>query len=135
MLESSKWSLSYCPSKILYAPLLSSHTCYMPHPSHSSRFGHPNNNRWGGQIIKLLIMYSSPLPFTSSLLGPSIFLSILFSNNLSLRSSLSVSDQVSNSYKYVAPHPIKTFLLYLAPPSEALQATDCELLSALNHIP
>jgi len=39
-------------------------------------------------------------PVTSSLLGPNILLNILFSNNLSLRSSLTLSDQVS--------HPCKT---------------------------
>jgi hypothetical protein len=33
---------------------------------------------------------------TSSLLGPNTLLSTLFSNTLSLRSSLSVSDQVSH---------------------------------------
>jgi hypothetical protein len=32
------------------------HTCYMPHPSHYSRFHHPNNTGWAVQIIKLLIM-------------------------------------------------------------------------------
>jgi len=36
---------------------------------------------------------------TSSLLGPNILLSTLFSNTLSLRSSLHVSDQVSHPYK------------------------------------
>ena len=35
---------------------------------------------------------------TSSLLGPNILLSIIFSNALSLRSSLNVSDQVSHPY-------------------------------------
>jgi hypothetical protein len=40
-LGSSKWSLSLkFPTKTLYAPLS---TCYMPRPSHSSRFDHPNN--------------------------------------------------------------------------------------------
>jgi hypothetical protein len=29
---------------------------YMPRPSHCSRFFHPNNNGWGVEIIKLLIM-------------------------------------------------------------------------------
>jgi len=42
-------------TKTLYAPLLP-HTCYMPLPSHSRRFDHPNNIWWGVQIIKLLIM-------------------------------------------------------------------------------
>jgi len=32
------------------------HTCYMPRPSHSSRFYHPHNIWWAVQIIKLLIM-------------------------------------------------------------------------------
>ena len=31
------------------------HLRYMPRPSHSSRFYHPNNIGWGVQIIKLLI--------------------------------------------------------------------------------
>ena len=39
-------------------------------------------------------------PVTSSLLGPNILLNTLFSNTLSLRSSLNVSDQVSHPYKY-----------------------------------
>ena len=38
-------------------------------------------------------------PVTSSLLGPNILLSILFSNPLSLRFSLNVSDQVSHLHK------------------------------------
>jgi len=38
-------------------------------------------------------------PVTSSLLGPNTFLNTLFSNTLSLRCSLNVSDQVSHPYK------------------------------------
>ena len=38
-------------------------------------------------------------PVTSSLLGPNILLNTQFSNTLSLRSSLNVSDQVSHPYK------------------------------------
>ena len=38
-------------------------------------------------------------PVTSSLLGPSTFLNTLFSNTLSLRSSLNVSDQVPHPYR------------------------------------
>ena len=38
-------------------------------------------------------------PVTPSLLGPNILLNTLFSNTLSLRSSLIVSDQVSHPYK------------------------------------
>jgi len=38
-------------------------------------------------------------PVTSSLLGPNTFLNTLFSNTLSMHSSLNVSDQVSHPYK------------------------------------
>jgi hypothetical protein len=48
------------PTKTLYASPLP-HTRYMPCPSHSSRFDHPNNTGWGVQI-KLLIMQFPPLP-------------------------------------------------------------------------
>jgi hypothetical protein len=40
-------------------------------------------------------------PVTPSLLGPNILLYTLFSNTLSLCSSLNVSDQVSHSYKTI----------------------------------
>ena len=75
------------------------HTCCIPHPSNSSWFDHPNNIWRGVQIIKLLIMLFSPFPVTSSVLGPNIVLSTVFSNTLSLRSSLSMSDHVSHPYK------------------------------------
>jgi hypothetical protein len=42
---------------------------------------------------------SSIPPVTSSLLGPNTLLYTLFSNTLSLRSSLNVGDQVSHPYK------------------------------------
>ena len=55
---SPKWPFpSGFPTKTLYTPLLSPHTRYMPRPSHSSRFFHPNNTGWGVQIIQLLITY------------------------------------------------------------------------------
>jgi hypothetical protein len=56
----------------------------------------------------LLITQFSPLPVTLSLLGPNILLSTLFSNTLSLRSSLNVSDQVLHPYK-----PVKIIVLYI----------------------
>jgi hypothetical protein len=49
---SSKWSLPSKPCMHLSSP----HMCYIPHPSHSSQFHHPNNIGWGVQIIKLFIM-------------------------------------------------------------------------------
>ena len=88
------------PTKTLYTLLLSPHTCYMPGPSNSSRFNRQNNIVWAVQIIKLLIKYSLlHSPVTSSLLGPNNLLNTLFSDILSLRSSLTVSDQVSHPYK------------------------------------
>ena len=48
-------------------------------------------------------------PVTSSLLGPNILLNTLFSNILSLRSSLIVSDQVSRPYKTTG----KIIVLYI----------------------
>jgi hypothetical protein len=42
--------------------LSSPHSCYMPRPSHSSRFVQPNKIWLGLLIIKLLIMYISPFP-------------------------------------------------------------------------
>ena len=85
--------------------LSSSHTRYMPRPSHSFRFYHPNNIWWAVQIIKQYRSLSSSICsllhsfIISSLLGPNIPLSNLFSNTLSFLSSLSVSDQVSHPYR------------------------------------
>ena len=48
-----------------------SHTCYMPRPSHSSRFYHPNNTGWKEEYKILSSSLCSFLhsPVTSSLLG------------------------------------------------------------------
>jgi len=45
------------PLRIFLLP----HACYIPRPPHS-RFDRPNNIGWRVQIIKLLIVYFSPLP-------------------------------------------------------------------------
>jgi hypothetical protein len=60
---SSKWSLSlrFPHQNPAYASPIP-HTCHMPRPSYSSRYYHLNNIWWGVQIIKLLVMYISPLP-------------------------------------------------------------------------
>jgi hypothetical protein len=73
--------------------------CYMPCPSHSSRFVHPHIIWWEVHVIQLLIILCIFLhsPVTSSLLCQNIH--FLFSNNLSLRSSPTVTDHVSHPYK------------------------------------
>ena len=60
---SSKGSLSLrFPHQIHICTCSLPRTCYVPRPSHSSRFDYPNNIWWGVQIIKLIIMYFSLLP-------------------------------------------------------------------------
>jgi hypothetical protein len=49
--------------------------------------------------MKLLVMQFLHPPATSSLLGPNILLSTLFSNAFSLYSSFNVRDQVSHPYR------------------------------------
>ena len=97
---SFKWSLSlrfshHNPVCTLPLP----HTCYMPCPSHTSWFDHPNNIGWGVENISSSSCSFLHSLFTSSLLGQNILLSTLVSSTLSLRLSLSVNDHVSHPYK------------------------------------
>ena len=71
---------------------------YMPRQSHSSRFYHPNNIGWGVKVSSSLCIFLHSFA-TSFLLGPNILLNTLFSNTLSLCSSLNVRNQVSHAYK------------------------------------
>jgi len=52
-------------------------------------------------------------PVTSSILGPNILLSTLFSNTLSLCSSLNVSDQVSYPYKTTGKIVVPCTLIFI----------------------
>jgi hypothetical protein len=72
----------------------------MPWPSHPSWVQHSNYTWRRVKVMKLLVMQFLRPPVTSSLLGPNIFLSTLFSKTLSLCFSLNVRDHV--------PHPYRT---------------------------
>ena len=85
------------PTNTLYMHYLH-HTLYMPRPSHSSRFCHPNNIGPWEEIITLSLCSFFHSRVTSSLLGPSNLLSTLFSDTLSLCSSLNVGDQFQHQY-------------------------------------
>jgi hypothetical protein len=86
------------PAKTLHASLLSAIRVSIPYPSHSYQLDHLNYIWWGVQIIKPLLCSFLPSPITSYLLRPNIIVNTLFSNTLSLRSSLYVSNHVSHPY-------------------------------------
>jgi hypothetical protein len=56
----------------------------MPLPSQSSSVHHPSNTRGKEDIMKLLIIQIHQRPIVSSILGPDILFSNLFSNNFIL---------------------------------------------------
>ena len=68
-------------------------------PISSSRFYHPKNMGEEYRSLSSSLYSFIHSPVTSSLLGSNIILNALFSNTLSLRSFLNVSDQVSHPYK------------------------------------
>jgi len=87
------------PTKTLYTPLLSSIRAIWP--AHLILLDFITRTILGEEYRSWSSLLCSYLhsPVTSSLLGPDILLNTLFSNTLSLRSSLSVSDQVAHPYK------------------------------------
>jgi hypothetical protein len=80
------------PTNILYA-VFSPHSCYTPCPSHHPWLDHSNYTWRKSSSLRSFLQ----LPITSSLFDPNILLSTLFSNTLSLCSSLNVRDQYSQT--------------------------------------
>ena len=110
---SSKWPLPLGFSHQNAVCTSSLHnTCYKPRPSHSSLF--ITRTTFGEEYRSLSSSLCSSLhsPVTSSLLGPNTLLDTLFSINLSLRSSLNVSDQFSHPYKTNGKIIVLYFLIF-----------------------
>ena len=97
---SFKWFLS-----LRFPHQKTAHTSPIPHTCYMTRnliiLDLMNGKIFGEQYRSLSSSLCNFLhsPVTSSLLAPNILLSTIFSNTLSLRSSLYLSDQVSHSYK------------------------------------
>ena len=72
-------------------------------------------------------------PLTSSHLSPNIFLSTLFSNILSLRSSLNVSDQVSHPYKTTGRIVVRYILIFIFSVSKVEEKRSCTELRQAFH--
>ena len=107
---SSKWPLSLrfplqTPVYTFSLPIRATYPAHLILPDFITR------TIFGEQYRSLSCSLCSYLhsPVTSSLLGPYILLNTLFSNTLSLSSSLNVNDQVSHPYKTTG----KTILLYI----------------------
>ena len=122
---SPKWSFTvrFPHQNPVYASTLP-HTCYMPLWSRSSRFYHPNNNGEEHSSLSSSLCSFLHSLVTSSPLGPNI-LNTLFSNIITLRSSLYVSDQVSHPYKTAGKIRVMYFLIFKLLDSRLEDKTFC----------
>jgi hypothetical protein len=87
----------------------SPHACYMPRPSHCPGLNQSNYTWRRVQVRSSSLCSFLQPPINSSLFGPNILLSAVFSNTLSLCSSLNVRGQVSRPYRTTG----KIIVLYI----------------------
>jgi hypothetical protein len=90
------------------------HTCYMPHPAHSSRFDYPNNIWWWVQAIKL-IWDNSVNPFLHTSCTRISWLSFIRCNNLKshlmkLNQKMRVQDICRNGFIELCDYWLKCVL-------------------------
>ena len=74
------------------------HTCHIPRPSRSPWFDHLRGISWTIRVMKLPVCSFLNFSVINSLLGTTTPLSTLFSNTLSLCSSLNMTHQFSHPY-------------------------------------
>jgi len=98
------------PKPPVHSPII--HTRYMPRPQTLLDF--ITRTIFGEEHRSLSSSLCSfrHSPVTSSLLGPNILLGTLFSNTLSLRSYLNVSDQVSHPYQTTGKIKVLYILIF-----------------------
>ena len=110
---SAKWSfiLRFPHQNPVYnSPLL--HMCYMPHPSHLSQFDHQIIFVEQYRSLTFSLCRFLHYPIALSVLGPNILLNILFSNTLSLHSSLDVTAHISYPYKTAGKIVVLCILIF-----------------------
>jgi hypothetical protein len=84
---------------ITFTRSILTYSCYMVLPFRPSPLDHSTYTWWRLQIAQLLVMHFVHPPASSSLFSPNIFLGTIFSNILSLCSSLNVRNQFSHPYR------------------------------------
>jgi len=132
MFESSTWSLTLMfphQNPVYKSPLPTHATCFalliLLHLIAQNILDEKNRSL----SSSLCSFFHSPV--TSSLLGPNILLSTLFSNTLSLHSSLSVRDDFSPPYKTIKYKIIVLYiLLYLFLDSNLRDKRFCQVIAS-----